>query len=272
MKALAAWVWLLAASAVWAGPYAPAVGQVGSTAVPVNSPLIRGWATGVVSLDRGFMDSTDPDLGRATFGSGNNALGPADASPDNPLSVVSLGDAGSIVLTFAQPITDGPGADFAVFENSFNDTFLELGFVEVSSNGTNFFRFPSQSLTQTLTQIDQAITGSDAIDPTNIDGLAGKYRAGFGTPFNLSIMTGVSPLLDVMRVTHVRIVDVVGSIDPAFGSRDSSLRLINDPWTTPFAASGFDLDAIAVMNVVPEPSVAALAGFGVLLVRRRRSR
>lgn len=261
---------LLGAGSLEAGPYAPAAGVFGSTAIPADSLLIRGWASGVVSLVRGPQDISDPDLGNATFGSGANALGAADASPVNPLSVVSLGDGGSITLTFPQPIGDGPGADFAVFENSFNDTFLELAFVEVSSNGTNFFRFPSQSLTQTGTQIDQAVTGSDAIDPTDIDGLAGKYRAAFGTPFDLTLLTGVSPLLDVSRVTHVRIVDAIGSIDPAFGARDSSGRLINDPWPTPFASSGFDLDAVAVLNVVPEPATGALCLFAIGLVARRR--
>jgi len=59
------------------------------------------------------------------------------------------------------------GFDFAVFENSFNDSFLELAFVEVSSDGINFVRFPATSNTQT----DVQITGFGTIDPTYINNL-----------------------------------------------------------------------------------------------------
>jgi len=51
--------------------------------------------------------------------------------------IVSLGDSGVADVTFAGAIYNGPGADFAVFENGFlnatNDSlaFLELAFVEV---------------------------------------------------------------------------------------------------------------------------------------------
>ena len=54
------------------------------------------------------------------------ALGKADDAP------VSLGDGGYAVVTFDKPITNGPGYDFAVFENGLNDSFLELAFVVVS--------------------------------------------------------------------------------------------------------------------------------------------
>ena len=36
-----------------------------------------------------------------------------------------VGDGGSAILTFDTPIANGPGFDFAVFENGFSDTFLE---------------------------------------------------------------------------------------------------------------------------------------------------
>ena len=49
------------------------------------------------------------------------------------------GDAGVAVMTFECPIADGPGYDFAVFENGFapnpsepNIMFLELAFVEAA--------------------------------------------------------------------------------------------------------------------------------------------
>ena len=45
----------------------------------------------------------------------------------------------------------------------------------------------------------------------------------------------------------MRIVDVIGSIDPQFACRDSEGHIINDPWPTPFSSSGFDLDAVGVI-------------------------
>ena len=139
----------------------------------------------------------------------------------------------------------------------------------MSSDGTNFFRFPSHSVTSTATQVASFGT----LDTTNIDGLAGKYRASFGTPFDLSVLAGVSSLLDVTNVTEVRIVDVVGSINPDFGTKDSAGNLINDPWPTGFPSGGFDLDAVGVLNQIPEPSILALAASaGLLGVRRRRVR
>jgi hypothetical protein len=79
-------------------------------------------------------------------------------------------------------------------------------------------------------------------------------------------------LLDIGSVTHVRIVDVVGSISPLFGTRDASGRLINDPFATPFASGGFDLDGVGVINqVVPEPgSILLMAGVVAVVPLYRR--
>lgn len=278
----------LAAGAVCAGPYAPAPGELNpgglepvSTAIAADDERFVGWATGVSGFVRGYFDVAQPGLGRVTYGYAEffpddpshpptGALGPADAADDS-LPVVSLGDAGSMTLTFAQPITNGPGFDLAVFENGIIEEgtgrgFLELAVVEVSSDGVNFTRFPSISLTPTTAQ-----TGSfGTLDPTDLRNLAGKYQAGYGTPFDLAELAGV-PLLDITRVTHVRVLDVVGTIAAAFGTLDSAGRLINDPYTTRFDEGGFDLDAIGVLHQVPEPSAAVLLALGaVACVRRRR--
>jgi hypothetical protein len=156
--------------------------------------------------------------------------------------VVSLGDGGSATLTFDHPIVNGDSWDFAVFENSFDDWFLELAFVEVSSDGIHFHRFPATSLTDTNIQIG----AFDSLDTRKINNLAGKYRALYGTPFDLEELKNEAGL-DVNHITHVRIVDVVGSLQNAYATHDSAGIKINDPWPTAFASCGFDLDAVGVI-------------------------
>lgn len=235
---------LALASVATAGPYPGPVGQAGSTAIAGTDPAFVGWATGWSDLVRGYQNVSNPSLGYASFGAATNALGPADATLDAPYSVVSLGDGGSITLTFDHPIVNGPGNDLAVFENAINDTFLELGFVEVSSDGVNFFRFNAVSLTPTNSQVGTY----GAVDTTNVRNLAGKYRAGYGTSFDLDELKNVSPLLNVNHIVAVRVKDVVGSINPSYGTTDSLGNLVNDPWPTPFPTGGFDLDAIGALN------------------------
>lgn len=243
---------LLPSAFAVAGPFAPAAGQTGSTAVAATSPAITAWATG-------FADYLPGTNVSDTFKSAANALGVASG---NPVEVVSLGDAGRITLTFSGTIFNGAGADFAVFENSFSDTFLELAFVEVSSNGTDFFRFPAFSLTA------NPIGAFGTLDPTNLDGLAGKYRGGFGTPFDLDLLKSV-PGLNVNAVTHVRIVDIPGD-----GSvRDALNNPIYDPTPTT-GSGGFDLDGVGVLHFaaaapIPEPATVWMfaAGGALALVR-----
>jgi hypothetical protein len=195
------------------------------------------WATGATVV-QGPQNITNPNGPFANVGSAEAATGAPDGS-----GIVSLGDGGNAILTFAQPIANGAGFDFAVFENSFSDTFLELAFVEVSSDGVNFFRFPAHSETQTATQVD----GFGNIDCRFINNLAGKYRANFGTPFDLSDIPD-NPLLNKDRITHVKVIDVIGTIDPQYASRDSFGNIVNDPYPTPFGSCGFDLDAVGVIN------------------------
>jgi len=219
------------------GPYAPAAGQNGSTAIHKDSSAIVFWAT-TSNVTRGLQDASNTLLGNANVGTSGSATGKSGLN-----GIVSLGDGGSATLSFNAPIINGAGADFAVFENSFNNTFLELAFVEVSSDGITFFRFSSISLTDTSIQLDN----NAVIDARNIYNLAGKYRAQYGTPFDLDQLAG-TPGLDINNITHIKIIDVVGSINPLYATFDSQNNPINDPWPTAFGSSGFDLDAIGVLN------------------------
>jgi hypothetical protein len=219
------------------GPYAPAVGNIETTAIHKDSSVFEAWAT-TCNLQRGWQNIADTSLGQPTVGTNISATG---ASMVNGL--VSMGDGGMATLTFNGFIYDDTGADFAVFENSFDGMFLELAFVEVSSDGVNFFRFDAVSLTPNSVQLDN----NAQMDATYIHNLAGKYRAGYGTPFDLAELDGNAGL-DISKITHVRIVDVVGSINPLFGTYDSQNNIINDPYPTPFTQGGFDLDAVGVIH------------------------
>ena len=71
--------------------------------------------------------------------------------------------------------------------------------------------------------------------------------ANYGTPFDLQELAD-TPGLDVNNITYVRIIDVVGSLDSQYASHDLKGHRVNDPWPTPFASCGFDLDAVGAIN------------------------
>lgn len=216
--------------------FAPSIGITGTTAIYKDSSAFVGWAS-AGNVTRGLQDISTPSNGYTNVGDSASAFGMAGTG------VVSLGDGGSAILQFNKPLINGSGPDLAVFENSFDDTFLELAFVEVSSDGINFFRFPATSNTDILTQ-----TGSfGSTDATQINNLAGKYRGHYGTPFDLSDIPDNS-LLDKQAVTHVKVIDVVGCIQDQYATVDVNNHKINDPWPTSFGSGGFDLDAIGVIN------------------------
>ncbi len=255
---------ILALAAGWLFPapakaqFAPPAGQKGTTAIHKDSTVFVGWASGC-EVVRGHMDISRPEIGLASAGSCQDVIGKAGEK-----GTLSLGDGGYVTLTFDPPITNGEGWDFAVFENAFDDYFLELGFVEVSSDGEHFVRFPNTSLTPADTQVSSFGT----LKAEHIHNLAGKYRIFYGTPFDLDTLAG-TPGLDVNHITHVRIIDVVGSIDPEYATYDSHGNIINDPWPTAFPTGGFDLDAVGIIHqandgeqglqasVIPNPANAA---------------
>ena len=217
--------------------FAPAAGQPGSTALRADSSCFINWAS-KCHVQRGLKQINLPDSGYASVGSAQSAIGQASTN-----GVVSLGDGGIATLTFDPPISDGNGFDFAIFENTFLDSFLELAFVEVSTDSQSWARLPNESLTQTKTQT----AAFGYTQPTKIHNLAGKYRHPYGTPFDLQDVAMMSNIR-INEIRYVRIIDVVGSIDTLYAQRDSKNRIINDPWPTPFASSGFDLDAVGVIN------------------------
>ncbi len=227
---------LIGSADLWAGPYPPAADEVGSHAISKDDPAFVAWATGYVNYSVG--DAVD-EIWQEPL----NALGPAEGTS---WDCVALGRGGRITLTFDDVVQNGDGWDFAIFENSFSDLYLELAFVEVSSNGIDYIRFDATSLTV------NPVPGFGNIDPTDVDGLAGNYRQGYGTPFDLEELATKSEVLsgdvDLMRIAYIRVVDIVGN----GSSLDSRSEPIYDPYPT-VGSAGFDLDAIGVSNGAAYP-------------------
>lgn len=214
-----------------AGPFAPEAGEPGSTAIAKDSAVFVNWANGHAD----YLPGSDVD---SLWQTPAKAHGKAEGAID---TIACLGNGGTITLFFPHPICDGPGPDFAVFENGISDYFLELAFVEVSSDGVNFVRFPTSSRTAgPVGPYDPY-----GMDPSDLDGLAGKYRLGYGTPFDLAALPP-STTLDRQHIRFVRLLDIVGN----GASRDTSGAPIYDPTPT-VGSGGFDLDAIGVIHQNP---------------------
>ena len=230
-------------------PFPGPVGSTNTTAMHMSTNAFSAWASGYTNMVYGDGVGT-------TWKTPEKALGMAVG---DAFDIVSLGRSGHITLAFPDGISDGDGFDFAVFENAIDDTFLELAWVEVSSDGSHFVRFPNFSLTP------NAVGPFDPVSTWAIYGYGGKYRQGYGTPFDLAelrsvhdeIMAGTDGFsseykstfnaaystLDFSNIQYVRIVDIVG--DGA--DYDSVGNPIYDPYET-FDSVGFDLDAVGVIH------------------------
>ena len=134
---------LLATPFLASAQFDGAVGTEGCKAISNSDNRILSWAVGC-QVNRGWQDIATKEA-KASFGTIEYAIG--EATTSTTTEAISLGDGGTALLTFDRPIVNGAGPDFAVFENSFNDSFLELAFVEVSSDGIHFVRFPAISNT-----------------------------------------------------------------------------------------------------------------------------
>ncbi|MFP4351455.1 MAG: PEP-CTERM sorting domain-containing protein [Puniceicoccaceae bacterium] len=251
-----------------AGPYSAhnETGHAVDPAISSDSPLFADWAATVVSYNP--APGVSP-----SFADPGKALGPYNNS------LVSLGDLsstqiadgvlpGSITLGFTTPFRNRTGFDFAVFENGFTygaGLFAELAFVEVSTNGTDFARFPSVSTNTGPVLGSGAFSGWDM---TNVHNLAGKHQGGLGTQFDLSDLQSdplvVDGLVDLSAIGFVRLVDIPGSGDYP----DSQGNPILDAWPTT-GTGGLDLRAV---GVIPEPEAAGLllglAALGCSAARR----
>ncbi|MDR1304859.1 MAG: PEP-CTERM sorting domain-containing protein [Verrucomicrobiales bacterium] len=306
------------------------VGPAGDGSTDLSNyvnPVFVAWATGYVN----YLPSPT-ELSGMWYGA-NDAIGEVTG---NVAHVAVLGDMsaadltayladpanaavkpGTITMTFDHAITNGSGADFAVFENAFvsnftipetggiaGQGFCELGYVEVSTDGLTFARFPNIYL-NTATDFNLKFDANGnplnfdyaTMEVTTIYNLAGKHSNGYGTsygtPFDLDTLVDISAavealdamgieltaeqlasllaqaaynqslvddgLLSLDNINFVRIVDIPGT--GAF--TDSLGNPIYDAWQT-WGSGGFDLEAIGVLNQVPEPTAWALMVAGLL--------
>ncbi|MEM7807980.1 MAG: PEP-CTERM sorting domain-containing protein, partial [Planctomycetota bacterium] len=260
-------------AAALAGPYSGPSDTANALdgAIASSSGVFVEWADDIDASGTSFAPNGSTAIDTS---GGFNSLGDlSQADIDNGLMP------GQITVTFPTGIADGPGADFAVFENGFvfpSDPFLfaELAFVEVSSDGLTFARFPAISTNTTFQgNFGQSFGG---FDTTNIFNLAGKHADGFGTPFDLSDLAS-DPLVtggqvDLDAISAVRLVDVVGDGT----TLDSLGNPIIDAWLTT-GTGGFDFrlgvgTGVGVINVVPEPATGGVFAMAAAMLLRRRRR
>jgi hypothetical protein len=151
--------------------------------------------------------------------------------------VVALGDGGSIEVSFRDNIVfDGPGDDLVIYENAFHigsptgELFTEYAYVEVSTDGLEWTRFPVDLLT------GEGLAGRTAVlqEPADpLDPAAGGDRFDIGE-------------LGLDFVRHVRLIDAGAEIDDVGNYAPSANR------------AGFDLDAAAAIHSTPPAKVTGL--------------
>ena len=144
--------------------------------------------------------------------------------PDtDPREICSIGLGGSIVLGYRGAyIVDGPGADFIVVENAFRYSskrvYSEPAMVEVSRDGIVWKAFPYDSAT---------LIGCAGVTP-------------LGDAFDLAT-------IGVDTIRWIRITDVTSIVI------NNPKHVYYDPTLT-----GFDLDVVIGLHVVPAAFVSAL--------------
>ena len=235
-----------------------------SAALVLASLLVQGhaqqpspFATRVVSFD------THGNAGGGIFAPANMLGAPQGGGlAQGSLHVHSLGIGGEAVLGFDVTIEGGPGSDLLVGESAFSaggfDVFAEAVYVEVSTDGVHFARFPSRYAGPAFP------AGSLGVRPHgSFAGLAGQspvFAGSVATPnadpldvveaggdaFDLADLLGdplvQQALVDLHAIHFVRLVDVRSGIDT-----DSSGVPILD------AESGSaDIDAVTALHFTGE--------------------
>ncbi len=229
-------------------PFVPALCALSAVIGPIVSQAPN--ATHVVAFD------TNNNAGGGVFNPGN-ALGAASGlgSSNGSSHVHSLGVSGYLALGFGVTLVDGPGADFIVAENPFTisvgQVYAELMFVEVSSNGADFARFPSKffvgngsSFAINTVGYVSGLAGQTPVfaNPTNVNVDPQDLVEAGGDAFDLADLRThplvISGAVVLNGIAQVRLVDVVSG-----QSVDSRGRVILDP-----SSGSADVDAVTVIH------------------------
>ena len=150
-----------------------------------------------------------------------------------PEEILSLGMGGEIIIGLKNNlIIDKEGADFTIFENAFINQFNEKVYAEpaivsVSKDGINFIEFPYNLET--------------------LEGLAGTTPTyGKKSPFNPKESGGNSFDLSELQIDSVKYIKI----------KDITEQILNNPEHNNYdpTLSGFDLDAVAIINHTHEIS------------------
>lgn len=213
----------------------PSQGGSGSSSAGADSagePSLGGEANGGAA-GAPVESCTAPGARFATsvtdhaFGGGQNfnqskfpapLFGPPEAN--EPMSVLSLGNGGYVVLAFdGNAIVDGPGVDFTVFENPL-PVFQELATVAVSEDGESWFEFPCTA-------------AQDGPDYGACAGVALVYSSSANgiDPLDPAVSGGDHYDLAELGLSRARFVRITDRADLVGGTADV-----------------FDLDAVALVN------------------------
>jgi|GEM_PF-3523830 len=185
--------------------------------------------------------------------SAENILGAVDGQ-----WAVGSSGGGTITVSFGTPITNGPGPDFAVWENGFyvsqDRLYVELGYVDVSSDGQTWVTFPSVFLDEPEANL--------LVDPTQVYNLAGNYIANFvpdeqkqGVPFDLEDLADLpevqSGSVNLYSIQYVRLRDIIG-VSEGGNSHDQATYLgySENHWIDDGISygGGADWDAVGVIH------------------------
>ncbi len=224
--------------------------------------LVLASATTTRAQYASFVAAFNQGPGTGIFTTANILGGPTGQGFNSgSLDILTLGQGGSVTLGFSSPIRDGRGVDFTVFENGFEFptqwVFSEVAYVEVSTNGVDFVRFPSRfqgpntplSLFQTLPMGSYAgLAGSLPVVANVMTGFVDPLNPVYsgGDAFDLEDLAAepavLAGLVDLQNVNFVRLVDVVAGLD-----LDSAGAIIHDSHNGSGSDSA-DFDAVGVIN------------------------
>ena len=223
-----------------------------SMAAAALGPLFSNYATAVFSASPGFGATGDPTVTLGAPAGGGLYAGSTDT--------YSLGVGGELVLELGLPAYDGPGTDLLVCENPFyvNGTTLayaEAVFVEVSTDGTTFARFPTRfvgppgpyspfqglvpawfsGFAGAMPVLVVPATGGDPLDIVSAGGDAFDFADLASEP---AVLSGA---VDLDDVRYVKLVDAV-----AGQAHDSQGTLV---WDVGFPTlDSADIDALVAVH------------------------